>query len=379
MMRVLVVGAGLSGAVIARELADVGIGSCVVDERPHIAGNCYTERDPATGVMVHKYGPHIFHTDNERVWSYVNKHARMQPYVNRVKANVGGRIYSLPINLHTINQFFSTAMSPSEAKRFITSKAVQGRPILSFEDQALAMVGPEIYQSFFKAYTEKQWGVSPTILPASILKRLPMRFTYDDNYFAHAYQGMPADGYTSLVESILRHPLIDVKTSCRFEDFGNLTDFSHLFYSGPMDRYFRYSRGRLSYRSLRFEKIQVEGDFQGTSVINYPDADIPFTRITEHKYFAPWEMEQFPCSVAMREYSIPCGLTDEPFYPVRLVDDTKTLRAYEDLCQSESGVTFVGRLGTYEYLDMDVAIERAFAAAAQFRQDLTDGKLERPT
>lgn len=365
MSRICAVGAGFSGAVIARELAEKGLKVLVIDERPHIAGNCFTERDAATGIMIHRYGPHIFHTNEERVWDYVNRFATMMPYVNRVKACVGGKIFSLPVNLHTINQFFDACMSPAEAKRFIESKArMDIESPETFEEQALRFVGDEIYRAFFYGYTRKQWGVEPSQLPASILKRLPLRFNYDDNYFNHPFQGMPKDGYTAIVEKILEHENIEVRLSCAYE---SLTEtFEHVFYSGPLDRYFNCDIGRLGYRTLDFEEVRGEGDMLGTAVLNYPDESVPYTRISEHKHFAPWESANFSGTVAFREYSRLCGEGDIPYYPIRLVDDKNLLEQYEARAAEETGVTFVGRLGTYQYLDMDVTIGRALDASADF-------------
>lgn len=364
-MRICIVGAGFSGAVIARMLADKGISSLVIDERTHLAGNCHTERDPETGIMIHKYGPHIFHTGIERVWQFINRHGEMMPYVNRVKTNVGGQIYSLPVNLHTINQFFGKAFSPAEARAFIESKArLDIENPETFEEQALRFVGTELYEAFFKGYTRKQWGCEPSELPASILKRLPLRFNYDDNYFNHPYQGMPREGYTAIVASILNHPSIEVRLGARHED---LTEtFTHIFYSGPLDRYFNYDLGRLGYRTLDFVPERAEGDYQGTAVINYPDQDIPFTRISEHKHFAPWEADRFDKTIVFREYSRLCGPDDVPYYPIHLVAETKLLEQYEERASLEANVTFVGRLGTYQYLDMDVSIDRAMDVAERY-------------
>ncbi|MGK9055025.1 UDP-galactopyranose mutase [Neorhizobium petrolearium] len=362
MKRICAVGAGFSGAVIARELAEAGFKILVVDERNHIAGNCHTYRDSETGVMVHAYGPHIFHTADERVWSYINRFGVMMPYVNRVKANVRGRVYSLPINLHTINQFFEAAFSPKEAEAFIRSKArLDIEEPQSFEEQALRFVGEDIYRAFFAGYTRKQWGVEPSSLPASILKRLPLRFNYDDNYFSHPYQGMPRDGYTEIVRNILSHENIEVRLNC---DFNRLDEkFQHVFYSGPLDRYFGYDLGRLGYRTLDFEGFRTEGDFQGAAVINYPDPEVPFTRISEHKHFAPWESATFEKTIAFREYSRFCEKDDIPYYPIRLLKEEQLLKQYEERATAEPGVTFVGRLGTYQYLDMDVTIARALRVA----------------
>ena len=364
-LRICIVGAGFSGAVIARELADKGYRALVIDERSHSAGNCHTERDAETGVMVHKYGPHIFHTADEKVWAYINRFGEMMPYVNRVKATVKGKVYSLPINLHTINQFFGKAMSPDEAKAFIVSQARSDiEEPQSFEEQGMKFVGEDLYKAFFDGYTRKQWGVEPSTLPASILKRLPLRFNYDDNYFNHPYQGMPKDGYSKIVDGILAHDSIEVRLDCTYESLEE--DFDHVFYTGPLDRYFGYDIGRLSYRTLDFEPIRAEGDFQGTAVMNYPDPEVPFTRISEHKHFAPWEAETFEKTIAFKEFSRSCGENDIPYYPIRRLDDKQLLEAYEERAANEDGVTFVGRLGTYQYLDMDVTIGRALTVAEEF-------------
>ncbi len=358
------VGAGFSGAVIARELADAGYAVDVIDARSHVAGNCHTERDLESGVLVHRYGPHIFHTDNQRVWDYLNRHTQFMPYTNRVKTTSGGRVYSLPINLLTINQFFGKAFSPAEARAFIESQAdLSIEDPQTFEEQALRFVGPDLYQAFFKGYTEKQWGCSPTQLPASILKRLPLRFNYDDNYFFHKYQGMPRDGYTAIVEQILDHPKISVRLETSFQraEAGN---YSHVFYSGPIDGYFDYALGRLGYRTLDFREIRAEGDFQGCAVMNYADESIPYTRIAEHKHFSPWE--EHDKTICFAEYSRACEQDDIPYYPIRLTDEQAMLRDYIALAEQEQGVSFVGRLGTYRYLDMDVTIAEALAAAESF-------------
>lgn len=357
------VGAGFSGAVIARELAEAGFNCLVIDERPHIAGNCHTERDPETGVLVHRYGPHIFHTADERVWDYINRFGEMMPYVNRVKATARGRVYLLPINLHTINQFYGTTMSPAEAQAFIESKArLDIADPQSFEEQALRFVGPELYETFFRGYTLKQWGIDPARLPASILKRLPLRFNYDDNYFNHPHQGMPREGYSKIVETILDHPRIELRLKASWETQSE--DFEHVFYSGPLDRYFGYDLGRLGYRTLDFEAERAEGDFQGCAVMNHPDPETPFTRISEHKHFSPWEEHEK--TIVFREYSRYCGPDDVPYYPIRLLDEKKLLTRYEARAARVEGVTFVGRLGTYQYLDMDVTIGRALDAAQDF-------------
>ncbi|MEI4484748.1 UDP-galactopyranose mutase [Frigidibacter sp. MR17.14] len=361
---ILVVGAGLSGAVIARELAEAGHPVTVFETRGHVAGNCHTARDPETGVMVHLHGPHIFHTDDAVVWDYVNRFARFRPYRNQVKTMVRGQVYSMPINLHTINQFFGTALRPDEARQFVAEMTESGgAPPASFRDQALAMVGPALYEAFLEGYTRKQWGRSPAELPAAVLKRLPLRFSYDDNYFAHRFQGMPEDGYTAMVERMLDHPMIVVHLGQPYSR-GDEDIFAHCFYSGPLDQFFDNGLGRLPYRTLDFERFVAEGDWQGCAVMNYADADTPWTRITEHKHFAPWEHHTL--STLTREFSRAAGPGDTLYYPVRLVTELTLLAAYQRLAAEVERVTFVGRLGTYRYLDMDVTIHEALIAARAF-------------
>ncbi|MBA4175040.1 MAG: UDP-galactopyranose mutase [Leptothrix sp. (in: Bacteria)] len=354
-------GAGLSCAVIARELAEAGHRVTVFDTRAHVAGNCHTERDPKSGVLLHVYGPHIFHTDDEEVWALVNRYMNFRPYVNRVKATTGGRVYSLPINLLTINQFFGKTFNPSQARAFIESRA--DRSITeprSFEEQALRFIGRELYEAFFKGYTLKQWDVDPKRLPASILKRLPVRFNYDDNYFFHRFQGMPEDGYTPMVQRMLDHPGIGVHLGEGLAA-ADVPRFDHVYWSGPLDGYFGFDEGRLPYRTLDFERFEGEGDVQGCAVMNYTDASVPYTRITEHKHFAPWESHER--SVCYREFSRACGAQDIPYYPVHLTEGDQLLQRYQARAKAERGVTFVGRLGTYRYMDMDVTIRAALDVA----------------
>ncbi len=368
----LMVGAGLSGAVIGRHLADLGHKVTIVDARAHIAGNCHCARDPDTGVMVHIYGPHIFHTDDAEVWEYVNSFETFMPYKNRVKTISKGQVFSLPVNLHTINQFFQATMGPAEAKAFLESKADTSiTDPQTFEDQALRFVGPELYEAFFKGYTQKQWGVHPTQLPASILKRLPVRFNYDDNYFFHKFQGMPQNGYTAMVERILDHTNITVHLETRFSRDQAAT-YDHVFYSGPLDGWYDFDMGRLGYRTLDFERFTHQGDYQGCAVMNYGEVDVPWTRITEHKHFSPWESHEG--SVMYREFSRLCGPDDIPYYPIRLMAEQELLRAYVTRAEAESGVTFVGRLGTYRYLDMDVTIREALNTARAFVTNTAKGQ-----
>ena len=360
---IVIVGAGFSGAVVARQLAEAGIASWVVDGRSHVAGNAHTERR-TNGVMVHVYGPHIFHTGHQNVWDYICRFGAMEPYNHRVKATSGGRVDSLPVNLHTINQFFGTTMSPDEAREFIARRADTSidEPV-TFEDQALKFVGPELYEAFFKGYTQKQWGMSPTELPASILARLPLRFNYEDSYFNHPYQAIPRDGYTPIVEAMLDHPLIEV-TLGREVTADELVDAEHVFWSGPIDEWFGHRHGRLGYRTLDFEEHEHDGDFQGCPVMNYCDLEVPHTRITEHKHFAPWESHD--ATVTYTETSRLAEPGDIPYYPIRLVREKEQLLRYVTDAKAATGVTFLGRLGTYRYLDMDVTIKEALDVAEAF-------------
>ncbi|NBP18120.1 MAG: UDP-galactopyranose mutase [Actinobacteria bacterium] len=369
-MRVAVVGAGFSGAVVARELAEAGHNIDVFESRDHVAGNCHTRRHES-GVMVHVYGPHIFHTQHERVWNYVRRFANFKPYRHRVRAMVGEKAFQMPMNLGLINSFFGTAFTPAEAEAFVATKAdaTITNPT-SFEDQALRLVGRELYEAFFAGYTRKQWGVDPKELPASILARLPLRFTDDDSYFSHPYQGIPEHGYTAIVEAILDHPNIGVLLSTRISR-AELQTYDHVFWSGPIDAYFDHQHGRLGYRTLDFTPEVVDGDYQGCPVVNYCDAEVPYTRITEHKHFAPWESHD--TSVIYREYSRLCGDDDVPYYPIRLVKEKAQLVDYVQLARAENGVTFLGRLGTYRYLDMDVTINEALTVADASRQAFAEG------
>ncbi len=356
----LIIGAGFSGAVLARELVQrTGAQITMYDERPHIAGNCHTERDPETGVMLHKYGPHIFNTDNERVWKYVNSHVEFGPFVNRVKAVNSRGVFSLPINLHTINQFFGTTMSPEEAREFIAEKGDSSiSDPQNFEEQALKFLGEDLYRAFFYGYTKKQWGVEPTELPASVLKRLPVRFSYDDNYYNKKYQGIPRGGYSAIVQSILDHTQISVELSRKWDPAEGAAEFDHVFYTGPIDAYFRHSEGRLGYRTVTFERIDTQvADYQGNAVVNYTEESVPFTRIHEHKHFAPWE--EYDRTVAFREFSQETGPDDIPYYPKRLAADKELLNKYHSLAEQTTGVSFLGRLATYRYMDMEKVIGEA--------------------
>lgn len=350
MKRVLIVGAGLSGSVIARQLASAGIASLVIDAREHVGGMCYSSRDEETGVDVHRFGPHIFHTSDEKVWQFVNRFDRWAPWINQVHATNAKGVFSMPINLHTINQLFGTRFNPAQAKAHIES--LQDRSItnpINAEEQLLRFVGREIYETFFRDYTTKQWGVSPRELSADIIKRIPIRFTYNDNYYFDKYQGFPMSGYTQWVKNMLAHPLIEVKLGTRFEHTMR-EEFEHTFFSGPLDEYFSYAEGDLSYRTVDFVYERGEGEIQGCGCLNYTDMSAPHTRTHEHKYFSPWE--QHDKSVLLYEHSREATRYDDRFYPKRMPNDLERLKRYMELAEQTERLSFIGRLGCYRYLDM---------------------------
>jgi UDP-galactopyranose mutase len=377
MSHILVTGAGLSGAVIARSLAEKNYKVTVIDERAETGGNCRDYRDEQTGINIHQYGPHIFHTDIKEVWDYANKYAEFVPYTNRVKARTEFGSFSLPVNLLTLSQRFGKQFSPKEAFDFVQSKADKSiTEPKNFKEKALSLMGEELYNTFFSGYTLKQWGRNPEELPASILSRLPFRFNFDDNYFTHPYQGMPKDGYSAFIDNILNHPNIKIELNKVF-DRTEVNDFDHVFYSGQLDRYFNYEFGRLEYRTLDFEKFYpipedtLEGDFQGGAVVNYCSPTIPWTRITEHKHFSPWESHEK--TVCYKEFSRNCEENDLPYYPVRLSGKNTLLEKYTMEAKKLSGITFVGRLGLYKYFDMDKTIDAALKTVCHFEVNFKKG------
>ena len=357
-MNIQVVGAGFSGAVLARQLAEgAGARIHVIDERTHIGGNCHTEREVSTGVMVHRYGPHIFNTDNETVWSYIRRFGEFAPFTNRVKASIPQGIFSLPINLHSINQFFGQHLNPDEARKFIAARGDNAiAEPKTFEEQALKFIGRDLYEAFFRGYTQKQWGCDPSELPASLLKRLPVRFNYDDNYYNSRFQGIPMQGYTDIIRRVLDHPLISVELGVSF-DRATIPHYTHTFFTGPIDAFFGFSEGRLGYRTVYWNEKIAQGDFQGTAVMNYPDVAVPYTRIIEHKHFAPWERHEQ--SVVSTEFSKETGPLDIPYYPKRLASDKALLSRYRAMAEATSGISFLGRLATYRYMDMHHVIGEA--------------------
>ncbi|WP_216905882.1 UDP-galactopyranose mutase [Synechococcus sp. CCY 0621] len=349
----LIVGCGLFGATFARLATDAGKHCLVIDRRPHIGGNCYTEKQE--GINVHRYGAHIFHTSNKAVWSFVNRFAEFNNYINSPKAISDGKLYSLPFNMNTFYELWQTR-TPTEARQMIEDQRFLGEP-KNLEEQALSLVGKDIYETLIRDYTRKQWGKDPRELPAFIIKRLPLRFTYNNNYFTDRYQGIPIGGYTALFEAMLEG--IEVRLNVDFLDARpQLTSMARkVVYTGCIDQYFHYELGRLEYRSLDFENsIEELENFQGNAVINYCDTSESFTRIIEHKHF---EGASSAVTVITREYPKACSGDAIPYYPINDPANQSLYRRYQELAHSSDNVIFGGRLSEYKYMDMHVVIESA--------------------
>ncbi|NQD39376.1 UDP-galactopyranose mutase [Glutamicibacter halophytocola] len=368
----LVVGSGFFGLTIAERAADAGLKVTVIDRRSHIGGNAYSEPEPKTGIEVHRYGAHLFHTSNERVWEYVNRFTSFTNYVHRVYSTHNKQTFALPVNLHTINQFFNAAYTPDEARALVKEQAGEFNVenAKNFYEKGIALVGRPLFEAFFAHYTAKQWQTSPEKLSGDIVSRLPVRYNYDNRYFNDKYEGLPVDGYTAWIERMADHPNITVQLNTDFFDSSqpfNKNDMVGqvpIVYTGPIDRYFDYSEGSLSWRTLDFEEEVLDvGDYQGTPVMNYPDADVEFTRIHEFKHFHPERKDSYPDdkTVIMREFSRFASHDDEPYYPVNTPEDRTGLLAYRALAKKEENVFFGGRLGTYQYLDMHMAIGSALS------------------
>lgn len=368
----LIVGSGFFGLTIAERAATtLGLKVTVIDRRPHIGGNAYSSADPDTGIEVHEYGAHLFHTSNERVWEYVNRFTEFTDYTHRVYTNYRGEVYPLPINLGTINQFFRASYTPDEARALIAEQAseIDTSAATNLEEKAISLIGRPLYEAFIRDYTEKQWQTPAAELPASVISRLPVRYTYDNRYFNDTHEGLPVDGYTAWIERMADHPNIEVRLDTDFftaadgMDKASAVGSVPIVYTGPIDRYFDYAGGELAWRTLDFEReVLPTGDFQGTSVMNYADASVPFTRIHEFRHFHP-ERTTYPTdrTVIMREFSRFASRDDEPYYPVNTPADREALLAYRELQQGEKDVFFGGRLGTYQYLDMHMAIGSALS------------------
>ena len=357
----LIVGAGLFGAVFARQAMDSGKTCLVVERRRHIGGNVYTEE--VEGVTVHRYGAHIFHTSSREVWDYVCRYAEFNHFINTPLANYEGKLYNLPFNMHTFYQMWGVT-TPAEAKAKI---AAQRQEITdtpkNLEEQAISLVGRDIYEKLVRGYTEKQWGRPCTDLPPFIIKRLPVRFTFDNNYFNDPYQGIPKDGYTALAERLLEGAEVRLGVdylACR-DELNALAD--KVIYTGPIDAYYDYCYGALAYRSLRFEEEVLSTDnYQGVAVVNYNEREVPYTRIIEHKHFAFGKGDK---TVITREYPTEWTVGAEPYYPVNDEENQALYRRYRQLADGEEKVIFGGRLGRYQYFDMDQVVASALAAAKE--------------
>ncbi|GAB3926803.1 UDP-galactopyranose mutase [Microlunatus endophyticus] len=359
---------------IAERAAQSGRTVTVIERRDHLGGNAYSEPEPETGIEVHRYGAHLFHTSNAQVWQYVNRFTAFTDYVHRVYTTHRGVVYPLPISLGTINQFFAAAHSPARARELIARQAAESDPqhARNLEERGIGLIGRPLYEAFIRDYTAKQWQTDPRELPAEVISRLPVRYTYDNRYFTDTWEGLPVDGYTAWLERMADHPNIEVRLETDFFDHTQplnkdaVVGQLPVVYTGPVDRYFGYAEGALGWRTLDFEQQVLDvADFQGTPVMNYADLEVPYTRIHEFKHFHPERADRYPANrtVIMREYSrfAETGpqATDEPYYPVNTPTDRARLLAYRKRAADEPEVHFGGRLGTYQYLDMHMAIASA--------------------
>lgn len=368
-----VVGSGFFGLTIAERVAtQLDKRVLVLEKRPHIGGNAYSEAEPKTGIEVHKYGAHLFHTSNKRVWDYVRQFTDFTSYQHRVFAMHDGQAYQFPMGLGLVSQFFGRYFSPDEARALIAEQAaeVDTKEAKNFEEKAISLIGRPLYEAFVKHYTAKQWETDPTELPASNITRLPVRYTFDNRYFNDTYEGLPVDGYTAWLQNMAADERIEVRLDTDWfdvrEELRAASPEAPVVYTGPLDRYFDYAQGRLGWRTLDFELEVLEdcGDFQGTAVMNYNDADVPYTRIHEFRHFHPERSYPTDKTVIMREYGRFARDDDEPYYPINTPDDRAMVEAYRRLAKAEmesAKVLFGGRLGTYQYLDMHMAIASALS------------------
>ena len=356
----LIVGAGIFGATFAREMKDAGKKCLVIDKRPHIGGNVYTEK--RNGVDVHVYGAHIFHTSNDRIWEYVNRFATFNNYVNKPKIRYNDRIFSFPINLMTLHQLWGV-MTPAEAQAKLEEVRIPCENPDNLEDWILSQVGREVYETFIRGYTMKQWQRDPKELPASIIKRLPIRMVFEENYFFDKYQGIPKEGYTQMVTNMLDG--IEVTTSVDYfadkQRWDSLAD--KVVFTGKIDEYFGFQHGELEYRTLRFEHEELEGDFQGNAVVNYTHPDVPFTRIVEHKHFLPETASKISNTIVTREYSDEYTRGKTPYYPINNDKNNSMYKKYAIMARDQLGVIFGGRLAEYKYYDMHQVIGSALVKA----------------
>lgn len=368
----IVVGSGLFGLTVAeRAASQLGKNVLIVERRPHLGGNAYSEAEPETGIEVHKYGAHLFHTSNKRVWDYVNQFTDFTGYQHRVFAMHNGTAYQFPMGLGLINQFFGKYYSPEDAKKLIQEQAaeINSEDATNLEEKAISLIGRPLYEAFIRDYTAKQWQTDPKELPAGNITRLPVRYTFDNRYFNDTYEGLPVDGYAAWLNNMADHELIEVRLNTDWFEVRDQIRADNpdapVVYTGPLDRYFNYEEGTLGWRTLDFETEVLDiPDFQGTSVMNYNDAEFPYTRIHEFRHFHPERTDVYPKdkTVIMKEYSRFAEGDDEPYYPINTPDDREMLLKYRERADKETAdhkVFFGGRLGTYQYLDMHMAIASA--------------------
>ncbi|MGH3493061.1 MAG: UDP-galactopyranose mutase [Sciscionella sp.] len=365
----VIVGSGFFGLTIAERAAtQLNKRVLVLERREHLGGNAYSEDDPETGIEVHRYGAHLFHTSNKRVWDYVNQFTEFTGYTHRVFAKVGEQVYSFPMNLALINEFFGRSHTPDEARELIAKQASEfdTDAARNLEEKAISLIGRPLYEAFIRGYNAKQWQTDPKNLAANIITRLPVRYTFNNRYFNDTYEGLPVNGYTAWLEKMAEHRNIDVRCNTDYFDVRDeLPAGVPTVYTGPLDRYFDYSAGRLGWRTLDFEREVINtGDFQGTPVMNYNDAEVPFTRIHEFRHFHPERDYPTDKTVIVREYSRFATENDEPYYPINTPENREMLERYRELAKAEATsrkVIFGGRLGTYKYLDMHMAIGSALS------------------
>ncbi|ALE18974.1 UDP-galactopyranose mutase [Lawsonella clevelandensis] len=368
----IVVGSGFFGLTVAeRAASQLGKRVLIIEKRSHIGGNAFSQPEPETGIEVHQYGAHLFHTSNERVWDYVTKFTTFTDYQHRVFAMHDGKAYQFPMGLGLICEFFGKYYSPDEARTLIKEQAseVKTEEATNLEEKAISLIGRPLYEAFVRDYTAKQWQTDPKELPAANITRLPVRYTFNNRYFNDTYEGLPVHGYAAWLRAMINHDLIDVRLNTDWfdvcEDVRAANPDAPVVYTGPLDRYFDYSAGRLGWRTLDFDvEVLPIGDFQGTAVMNYNDADVPYTRIHEFRHFHPERADRYPKdkTVIMKEYSRFAEEDDEPYYPINTPEDREILAAYRELAAAETAnqkVLFGGRLGTYQYLDMHMAIASA--------------------
>jgi len=364
---IVVVGAGFFGATVARQIAaSCGLHVLVIDKRPHIGGNSFSKIDDASGIEYHTYGSHIFHTSNETVWNYIRQFTDFNNYRHRVMTRHKGRVYSMPINLMTINSFFDKNFTPAEAEAFLLHEVERDKLEQpgNLEEKAISLIGRRLYDAFIRGYTHKQWETDPRLLPPDIITRLPVRSNYNDFYFSDRFEGIPIDGYARIFERMMDHPKITIRTGCDYFTIANeISSNAVVVYTGPVDAYFAYRLGKLGWRTLDLdlERIPV-ADFQGTAVMNYADLDVGFTRIHEFRHYHPERKYSINETLIMREYSRFAKQGDEPYYPINTIEDKILYNRYKELAEREPRTVFGGRLGTYRYMDMHQAIGAALKA-----------------